>query len=158
MRDGDAATRRCARCGLLLPLTEFNLSRRYGRQYWCRECQHAYYAARSAHHMMLVARNSAAYYARNRECVDQYLLEHPCIDCGETDLLVLEFDHVRDKVVAVSKMIPSYALEQLRAEIAKCEVRCANCHRRKTAERRAALPASRREVQEEVGVYRAISA
>jgi hypothetical protein len=64
----------------------------------------------------------------------EYLLEHPCVDCNEDDILVLEFDHVRGvKRAAVGVMANAGAsIESLKAEIAKCEVRCANCHRRKT--------------------------
>lgn len=56
------------------------------------------------------------------------------MDCGENDPVVLEFDHISDKIDSVSRMIcDSYSLDSLEKEIAKCEVRCANCHRRKTA-------------------------
>jgi hypothetical protein len=67
--------------------------------------------------------------------VRTYLLNHPCVDCGEADPVVLEFDHVRGiKVASVSRMVNIVvALPLLKAEIAKCEVRCANCHRRRTA-------------------------
>jgi hypothetical protein len=63
-----------------------------------------------------------------------YLLEHPCVDCGEADPVVLEFDHMRDKVKAVSVLLSNgHEWKQILAEIEKCEVRCANCHRRRTA-------------------------
>lgn len=58
-----------------------------------------------------------------------------CIDCGEVDPIVLHFDHVRGKKLGnVTTMAHAQRpLEVLRAEIAKCEVRCANCHTRRTA-------------------------
>ena len=57
------------------------------------------------------------------------------MDCGETDPVILEFDHVRgQKVGSLSNMaFRQFSLAKLDAEIAKCEVRCANCHKRKTA-------------------------
>ena len=70
--------------------------------------------------------------------VYEYLKTHPCVDCGEDDPIVLEFDHVRGKksynVSAMGWLALSW--NSLEKEISKCEVRCANCHRRKTAERR----------------------
>src|SRR3546814_8531418 len=64
-----------------------------------------------------------------------HLRAHPCVDCGETDPVVLEFDHLRDKVGNVSAMVHSNELWRLVDEIEKCEVVCANCHRRRTARR-----------------------
>lgn len=62
-----------------------------------------------------------------------YLKEHPCVDCGENDPIVLEFDHVRDKLLPVSVLVNNrVSWDMIMAEIEKCEVRCANCHRRKT--------------------------
>jgi hypothetical protein len=50
--------------------------------------------------------------------------------------VVLEFDHLRDKVANISKLVHLGAdWETTLAEIAKCEVVCANCHRRRTARR-----------------------
>ena len=61
-----------------------------------------------------------------------YLTEHPCVDCGESDPLVLTFDHVRgSKKMAVSQMVnQGYSIHALQAEIGKCEIRCHNCHHR----------------------------
>lgn len=73
-----------------------------------------------------------------RQYVTNYLNSHPCIDCGEKDIEVLEFDHVKGvKRKAISNLImQSYSIETLIIEIDKCEVRCANCHRRITKKRR----------------------
>jgi hypothetical protein len=46
---------------------------------------------------------------------------------------VLEFDHVRGKSANISDLIRSeVGLARLAAEIARCDIRCANCHRRRT--------------------------
>jgi len=78
------------------------------------------------------------YRIRNRVAVAEYLASHPCIDCGENDPVVLEFDHVAgEKWKAISVLImEGSALPVLLEEIAKCVVRCANCHRRRTASSR----------------------
>jgi len=66
----------------------------------------------------------------------QYLSTHPCVDCGEKDPIVLEFDH-RDptqKLFSISQALRlHYGLGRVCDEIEKCDVRCANCHRRKTS-------------------------
>lgn len=71
-----------------------------------------------------------------RHEVINFLLNHPCVDCGEKDLLVLEFDHIKGKKKAsVGTLIArGKAADIILKEIAKCDVRCANCHRRKTGQ------------------------
>lgn len=67
----------------------------------------------------------------NQEYVINHLLSNSCVDCGESDIVVLEFDHVRGKKsFNVCSKLTSVSLETLKKEIDKCEVRCANCHRR----------------------------
>lgn len=74
--------------------------------------------------------------AKNQSIVLDYLLEHPCVDCGEADPVVLHFDHVRgQKVAAVSGLMLS-TWDKIFTEIYKCDVRCANCHSRKTHKER----------------------
>jgi hypothetical protein len=74
---------------------------------------------------------------RVRAFINTYLKENPCVDCGETDIIVLEFDHIGDdKHFSISDAArDGYGMAKLKAEIAKCEVRCANCHRKKTYQR-----------------------
>lgn len=58
-----------------------------------------------------------------------------CIDCGEKDIIVLEFDHIdrSTKKYTIAVMRNAAGIVSIRDEIKKCEIRCANCHRRKTA-------------------------
>jgi len=72
---------------------------------------------------------------QNNEYVQSYLASHPCIDCGENDPIVLEFDH-RDpsqkKYNISERRRPVFSINTLKSEIEKCDIRCANCHRRRT--------------------------
>ena len=72
---------------------------------------------------------------RTKLFVYAYMMESGCVDCGEKDLVVLDFDHVRgEKKHSLSYLIhKARSLDTIKSEIAKCDVRCANCHRRKTA-------------------------
>lgn len=74
---------------------------------------------------------------RNRDYVLNYLKKNPCVDCEESDPIVLQFDHVRgEKKRNISQMVARHAkLEVIKEEIKKCDVRCANCHARVTASR-----------------------
>jgi hypothetical protein len=127
--------RRCGRCGHDLPLECFNRLGD-GVQWWCRSCFAAYFRARGDVHRR---QSKAARLARQRAMrahVLDYLLRHPCVDCGECDPVVLEFDHVGAKSADVSGLLSKAATkEAIDAEIARCEVVCANCHRRRTARR-----------------------
>ena len=70
---------------------------------------------------------------RNRQYISEYLIGKSCIDCGEKDPIVLEFDHFENKKENLSILIQNSSIEKIEAEIKKCNIRCANCHRRKTA-------------------------
>ena len=66
-----------------------------------------------------------------------YLSTHPCTSCGEDDPVVLEFHHVGGKDMAISQLVTGgYSIETIQAEINKCTVLCANCHRRLTMDER----------------------
>lgn len=81
--------------------------------------------------------NSRAYISPKQILVRNFLLEHSCVDCGESDPILLEFDHVRGtKLGSVKTMAKSKSsVEDIFTEIAKCEIRCVNCHRIITAKR-----------------------
>jgi hypothetical protein len=49
--------------------------------------------------------------------------------------VVLEFDHLRDRKFMIATGIRNRNWNDVLDEIAKCAVVCANCHRRRTAER-----------------------
>jgi len=73
----------------------------------------------------------------NKIRLHAYLSTHPCVDCDKTDIRLLEFDHVLgQKIKDVSRLLAQrQRWSNIVAEISKCEVHCANCHRIKTFER-----------------------
>ena len=59
-----------------------------------------------------------------------------CVDCGESNPIVLDFDHIRDKKYNISRMIhDGFSWKAIVKEMQKCEVVCANCHRIRTHNR-----------------------
>jgi hypothetical protein len=133
-------SKRCPGCKELKPLEEYNINRsnKDGRADYCVPCNRQIsrdrYEKRREHYKADASRRKKLAIEGNSRRVWEYLCAHPCVDCGEKDPVVLEFDHRGDKVMAISVMIArGVGWMKISAEIAKCDVRCANCHRRKTA-------------------------
>lgn len=77
---------------------------------------------------------------RKREAIRDWLYElkakTPCKDCGiNYPYYVMDFDHLSDKKVLVSKVVNSGSWTQVKTEVAKCEIVCSNCHRARTFNR-----------------------
>lgn len=70
----------------------------------------------------------------------------PCADCGvQYPSYVMEFDHLGDEPKEFDVCKGRFtSVERLMAEIAKCAVVCANCHRVRTWKRRQAAYAIER--------------
>lgn len=102
-----------------------------------REASRRHYAKHRQRVIAKAKENSKAARVRIRTYINDHLKANPCADCGETDIVVLEFDHINDdKDFSISDAARAgYGINKVKAEIAKCEVRCANCHRKKTYER-----------------------
>ena len=125
---GEGSQKRCSRCSELKDLSEFTFKNeaRGWLHGFCRGCHkkwnRAHYERNRSTYIANAQRNSAVYHADNLRHVIDYLLRHACIDCGEDDLIVLEFDH-RDpstKRMAVSSLLRYSSWSAIDAEIAKC--------------------------------------
>jgi hypothetical protein len=136
-----SATKWCYDCRRFKPVEAFAFQDKSKgtRQGRCRACHAKYrrehYVRNRATYIRQEVARVKRYSEENRPLIREYLRAHPCIDCGETDIVVLDFDHrdpaaKRYNVIVLATHKPwSRVLE----EIAKCEVRCANCHRKRTA-------------------------
>jgi len=106
---------------------------------YCRECQREFtrgdYVKNKAVYIAKAKRNGERYKREMYEWLMAYFRNHPCVDCGEPDPVVLDFDH-RDGVKKddiISRLICCKKYHAAKLEIEKCDVRCSNCHRRRTA-------------------------
>lgn len=134
--------RTCTKCNRQKSEDEFpwknkSIGRRHSR---CKECQKSmsrtWYSDNTSHHKLNVKKNNKLYRVRNRDYIWDYLSSHHCVDCGQNDPIVLEFDHRNpdEKECEVYHLVQRQSsLRKLKEEIEKCDVRCANCHRKKTA-------------------------
>lgn len=132
---------RCSTCRSYKPFAEFAFADQKAgtRQSNCRVCHAAYrrahYLANKPDYVRRAMAESRGRRRQNRREIYVYLQSHPCIDCGESDVLVLEFDH-RDRAAkwrAIGLLAMTRRWARVLTEIQKCDVRCVNCHRRSTA-------------------------
>jgi hypothetical protein len=130
--------RRCWCCGEVKAVKEFN-RKGGGLQARCRQCNAAYLREHYQKNRDYYVAKARRYQRQRRRDYRRWLLgffaDHPCVDCGETDPVVLQFDHVRQtKLSEIANMVNSgYSWAKIEAEMAKCVVRCSNCHWRRTA-------------------------
>lgn len=74
---------------------------------------------------------------RLREQLVIFLSSKSCISCGNSDIRVLEFDHIdpKTKSFSIARAIGDIrSWDEIQKELKKCQVLCANCHKIKTAE------------------------
>ena len=130
----------CCTCHRDLPVTLFNkrAAAGDGLQARCRDCSSAWYQTNRVTHMANVRRRNDRVRGDLQQRLAAYFAEHPCVDCGERDIRCLEFDHRAGslKESEVGRMVAlALPWRRILTEIEKCDVRCANCHRRVTVER-----------------------
>lgn len=135
------STSTCRVCLEVKPFDQFNFADKSTgrRKTLCRPCQYSqqrqHYAANKAQYLPRIARNTKAA-ANRRRAILRSMKDRPCADCGvRYPYFVMDFDHRPGEVKAfgVAQHLHRYRTEsELRAEIAKCDVVCANCHRFRT--------------------------
>jgi len=118
--------RKCSKCNKTKALFSFQMGQRKGRnpsrEGRCKPCVSE--AGRKKH---LTKNQELRLYIYN------YKKQHPCLVCGETDVEMLEFDHVHSKKFDISNGVgKGVSLTLLKKELAKCQVLCSNHHRKKT--------------------------
>jgi hypothetical protein len=99
VRDGSCELT-CYRCGEVKPAEEFawRRRRRLQRDSFCRPCRSAYgrehYLANKQRYIDQAAASKRKIRLERTRYLIDFFATHPCVDCGETDPVVLEFDHL----------------------------------------------------------------
>jgi len=128
-------TKYCPKCRDTKATDEFarNKARPDGLAASCKKCNSDY---KKLHYAVNKDKVVAKVKARKQELIDKcwkYKSEHACADCGLVDPVVMEFDHISDKTMGIAEMVQQgYSWDNVLKEIEKCELVCANCHRRRT--------------------------
>jgi hypothetical protein len=112
-----------------MPIKDPEARRAYHREY-----MRAWYQTHRKEHLAYTLRVNRRARAAVRELVAG-LKSQPCADCGgRFPPFVMDFDHVRGKKLGlISRMSTGrMSAAKILAEIDKCEVVCATCHRIRT--------------------------
>lgn len=116
----------CRLCDIPQPLSNFRRSRnKSGVTSYCKPCEDQY---------------KLEWHLKRRVQIKEWIYNHlksnPCVDCGDRDVLSLDFDHVRGAQkrynIAHAFMLTGMTVKKLETEVAKCDVRCGKCHRIRT--------------------------
>jgi len=142
----DITMKTCSKCKLSLTFDFFhkNRIRPDGLQTYCKDCNkvllleaHRYKKIRDTATEPKI--KTVTKVLKIRQYIFDFLLEHACVDCGETNPIVLEFDHIDPKEKsftigeATNQFHAKFDFNTIVEEISKCLVRCSNCHKKKTA-------------------------
>ncbi len=128
--------RACGKCNTEKQIEEYDW-KKGKRRLICKSCVSLYtrqhYLDNKKYYIEKAKINRKRSHDRLRSYLLKYYQSHNCVDCGESDPIVLEFDHIKGKTKGISVMLTSaVSIKTLETEIAKCEVVCVNCHRRRT--------------------------
>ena len=106
-----------------MPLKDKEKRREYQKEY-----MRGWYQKNKARHIAYVRKRDK----KIKDWLKEYKTTLKCENCEENHPACLDFHHIKPKEkkfsVANIKYFPSWSL--LKAEIAKCRVLCANCHRK----------------------------
>lgn len=128
-------TKTCCTCKIDKKIDEFSYKNKENEVYQC-SCKECWKETRKRNY----EKNKKITFDRNnrkrtnlRKWFEEYKKTLSCIQCGENHPACLDFHHIDSKTKehTISLMIGgTYSIDAVKKEIDKCEVLCANCHRK----------------------------
>lgn len=131
---------KCSKCEKVRLVEDFSIRNHETkrRHRICKFCHSKYRKEHYLRNKLKYIEKARSWNDKQRSVLETFLYERlsqsHCVDCFEKDILVLDFDHLYNKRFGIALMFKNrYSVAAIEDEIEKCVVRCANCHRRKTA-------------------------
>lgn len=129
----------CTKCGDEFPVKDFPfVNKSTGKRYaMCRPCKRKYdrdkWASQKQQRNPRKRETQKVIRDERRNYIVSILRASQCVDCGNSDWRVLEFDHrtQKEKEFNIADSV-HYSVARIQKEIDKCDVVCANCHRIRT--------------------------
>lgn len=133
-------TKTCSKCKQTRSVTSFRKRKanQDGYNGFCKLCHSDYEKNHYSNQSEIIKQqrrtSNKSYADRNRAYILQYKLNHGCKYCPEKEPCCLDFHHLdsKTKLACVSQLVNGFSIDKLIAEIDKCDVVCANCHRKIT--------------------------
>jgi hypothetical protein len=123
--DDSATSKECRYCGVSKKIEEFPKAATHkGKDYRRHKCHSCYMKTKAIRQKFLAT------------WLQDYKKTLQCVCCGNSDFRVLDFHHCKGKKEFNVSEMTNTSKKMLLAEIEKCEVLCANCHRIETYESR----------------------
>ena len=124
----------CVRCGVERPISEFYRSKRNKSGYYpyCKSCNSALNKKWRKSHKKLCGVYSKRNTDKRTKIWKEYKRGLKCIKCGESHSACLDFHHRNpdEKQFDIGGAFWEKSIERVINEITKCDVLCANCHRK----------------------------
>ena len=130
-------TKTCTGCGKRKLISSFHPHKSRGYQHLCKDCSSEKDKQRYLANKKSYAERNKANRESLRELHKELKRSNPCIDCGKHfHPCQMEYDHLEDKKFTIASLINTGRRTKFLAEIEKCELVCALCHRERTYRRK----------------------
>ena len=123
--------KKCTDCGETKDVCEFNHKTKTQYSSKCKKCNKEYQKQYYVNNKDVVINRNKANRTSLQEWLSSYKQTLKCSICDETHPACLDFHHLKDKEFNIADAIRlRYSIKRVKKEIEKCEVLCANCHRK----------------------------
>lgn len=133
----------CNHCKRTLSIESFQFKDKANgiRRTKCAECQNEYSRSHYINNKEYYLNRNRQQKKRNRQTVREYKENSPCTDCkGNFPYYVMEFDHREPELKSFNIGKTDWGnMRPINAELEKCDLVCANCHKKRTHIRRFGL-------------------